>query len=78
MTDLTPGVIELLDLLGIFVFAISGALVGVRRGFNVIGLIVLAECTTLGGGVLRDLIIGATQPHSSARRTSSYRCWQPW
>ena len=52
----------LLDLLGIFVFAISGALVGVRKGLDVFGVLVLAGTTGLGGGFLRDLLIGATPP----------------
>ena len=56
------GVLETLELLGIFVFAISGALLGVRRGFDLVGMLALAESTALGGGVLRDLIIGATPP----------------
>jgi uncharacterized membrane protein YeiH len=53
---------QILDIVGIFVFAVSGALLGVRRGFDLIGMVVLAECTALGGGVVRDLIIGATPP----------------
>ena len=52
----------LLDLLGIFVFAISGALVGVRKGLDVFGVLVLAGTTGLGGGFLRDVLIGATPP----------------
>jgi uncharacterized membrane protein YeiH len=64
---MTPSVTEILDLVGIFVFAISGALLGVRRGFDVIGMVVLAECTALGGGVVRDLIIGATPPAAFAQ-----------
>ena len=51
-----------LDLLGIFVFAISGALVGVRKGLDVFGVLVLAGTTGLGGGFLRDVLIGATPP----------------
>ncbi|MGH3389043.1 MAG: trimeric intracellular cation channel family protein [Actinomadura sp.] len=51
-----------LDLLGIFVFAVSGALVGVRRRFDIVGIAVLAEITALGGGVLRDVFIGALPP----------------
>lgn len=50
------------DLLGIFVFAISGALLGVRRDFDVFGVMVLALTTALGGGFLRDVLIGATPP----------------
>jgi len=52
----------LLDLLGIFVFAISGALVGVRKSLDVFGVLVLAGTTGLGGGFLRDVLIGATPP----------------
>ncbi|MGW0073309.1 TRIC cation channel family protein, partial [Streptosporangium sandarakinum] len=46
-----------LDLIGIFVFALTGALVGVRRRLDVVGMTVLAEMTALGGGILRDLIL---------------------
>jgi uncharacterized membrane protein YeiH len=55
-----------LDLLGIFVFAISGALVGVRKGFDVFGVLVLAGTTGLGGGFLRDVLIDATPPAALA------------
>ncbi|MER6949015.1 trimeric intracellular cation channel family protein [Nonomuraea sp. NPDC000554] len=48
---------ELLDLVGIFVFALSGALMGVRKRLDVVGMAVLAEFTALGGGVARDLIL---------------------
>jgi uncharacterized membrane protein YeiH len=50
------------DLVGIFVFAISGALVAVRREMDVFGVLVLAVTTGLGGGFLRDVLIGATPP----------------
>ncbi|GAA3447369.1 trimeric intracellular cation channel family protein [Planomonospora venezuelensis] len=48
---------QVLDLVGIFVFALSGALVGVRRRLDVVGMAVLASMTALGGGILRDLIL---------------------
>ena len=51
-----------LDLVGIFVFAISGALVAVRKGLDVFGVLVLAGTTGLGGGFLRDVLIDATPP----------------
>ena len=57
-----PSVQHTLDLVGIFVFAISGALLAVRKNFDVFGIAVLAEVTALGGGVFRDLIIGAVPP----------------
>jgi uncharacterized membrane protein YeiH len=56
------GAQEILDLAGIFVFAVTGALVGVRKRFDLVGMAMLAEITALGGGVLRDLIIGAVPP----------------
>ena len=55
-----------LDLLGIFVFAITGALVAVRKGFDVFGVLVLAGTTGLGGGFLRDVLIDATPPAALA------------
>lgn len=51
-----------LELLGILAFATSGALLAIRRGFDVVGIVALAETTALGGGVLRDLLIGDTPP----------------
>ncbi|WP_018656507.1 trimeric intracellular cation channel family protein [Actinomadura flavalba] len=51
-----------LDLAGIFVFAVSGALAAVRQRLDVVGMVVLAEITALGGGILRDLVIGAVPP----------------
>lgn len=50
------------NLIGTFVFAISGALLAVRKGYDIVGMTVLGEITALGGGVVRDLIIGAAPP----------------
>ncbi|SFC98050.1 trimeric intracellular cation channel family protein [Streptomyces aidingensis] len=58
----TPDLQRWLDLAGIFVFAISGALLAVRKNFDVIGIAVLAFATGLGGGIFRDLVIGAVPP----------------
>ncbi|GAB2875784.1 trimeric intracellular cation channel family protein [Streptomyces deserti] len=58
----TPSVQHTLDLVGIFVFAISGALLAVRKNFDVFGIAVLAEVTALGGGLFRDLVIGSVPP----------------
>ncbi|MBB5834692.1 trimeric intracellular cation channel family protein [Kribbella italica] len=55
-------VLHVLDLVGIFVFGITGALVGVRKKLDVFGIQVLALVTGLGGGFLRDVLIGATPP----------------
>ncbi|WP_327178129.1 trimeric intracellular cation channel family protein [Streptomyces sp. NBC_01335] len=63
LTELfTPSVQHALDVVGIFFFAISGALLAVRKNFDVFGIAVLAEVTALGGGLFRDVIIGAVPP----------------
>ena len=51
-----------LELIGILAFATSGALLAIRCGFDVVGLVVLAVTTALGGGVLRDVLLGDTPP----------------
>lgn len=58
-----------LDLAGIFVFALSGALQGVRKRLDVVGMAVLAFFTAVGGGIVRDLFIGV-QP--AALRDTGY------
>ncbi|MGA8850323.1 MAG: trimeric intracellular cation channel family protein [Aeromicrobium sp.] len=58
----TPILLIVFDLLGIFVFATTGALVGVRKEYDVFGMLVLAGTTGLGGGFLRDVLIGAVPP----------------
>ncbi len=52
----------MLDLLGIVVFAATGALVAVRKELDVFGALVLGGITGLGGGIVRDLLIGAVPP----------------
>jgi uncharacterized membrane protein YeiH len=47
-----------LDVLGQAAFALSGALAGARRRLDVFGLSVLAMVTAVGGGTLRDLLLG--------------------
>jgi len=54
-----PDVQQTLDLIGIFVFSLSGGLLAVRKNLDIFGIAVLAEVAALGGGVFRDLIIGA-------------------
>jgi len=51
-----------LELVGVFVGAMSGALAAVRKQFDVFGILVLAWAAGLGGGMLRDVLIGAVPP----------------
>jgi uncharacterized membrane protein YeiH len=55
-------VLAILEIAGLFAFATSGALMAVHKGFDVVGIVVLAMLTALGGGILRDVIIGDTPP----------------
>ena len=59
-------VLVVLDLVGIFVFAITGALVAVRKDLDVFAVLVLAGVTGLGGGFMRDLLIGDIPPAALA------------
>jgi uncharacterized membrane protein YeiH len=51
--------VELLDIIGTLVFAISGALTAANRRFDLMGVSIIAFVTALGGGTIRDLLIGA-------------------
>lgn len=51
-----------LDLIGVFVFALSGALVGVRKQLDLLGVAVLAWVAGLGGGMIRDVFLGDLPP----------------
>ena len=53
-----------LDLAGVLVFAIEGALLALARGLDLLGVLVLAFSTALAGGIVRDLLIGAVPPQS--------------
>lgn len=53
---------QALDLLGTFVFALSGAAAGVRRRLDFFGVMVLSFAAGNAGGITRDVLIGATPP----------------
>ncbi|PLX82423.1 MAG: hypothetical protein C0616_02085 [Desulfuromonas sp.] len=52
----------LLDLIGTAAFAASGAWMGVRRHMDLFGVLVLGVVTAVGGGTLRDLLLGDVPP----------------
>lgn len=54
--------ILLIDLLGTVAFAASGALIGLRKEMDLFGVCILGLTTAVGGGVVRDLILGLTPP----------------
>ena len=49
-----------LDLIGTFVFAISGILLAVEKRFDFVGAFIIGFVTALGGGTTRDILIGAS------------------
>ena len=52
--------IYFLELFGTFVFAISGILTATSKKFDLVGAIIIGIVTSMGGGTLRDLLIGST------------------
>ncbi len=54
--------LKALDLVGTFVFALSGAVSGVRRRIDLFGVLVLSFVAATAGGIVRDVLIGATPP----------------
>jgi uncharacterized membrane protein YeiH len=70
ITGLDGTLEHVLDLSGIFVFAVSGATLAVRKGFDAVGIVVLAIATSLGGGMIRDTLIGDLPP--AALREQGY------
>jgi uncharacterized membrane protein YeiH len=52
------------DLAGTFVFAVEGATAAIEGNLDFLGLMVLAFATALGGGMVRDFLVGAVPPHA--------------
>src|SRR4051812_29552931 len=54
--------IRILDLVGTFVFALSGAMAAVNRRLDIFGILVLSFVAGSFGGITRDVLIGAVPP----------------
>lgn len=59
---LSHAVVTAIDFAGTFAFAVSGATVGVRKGLDLFGVLVLAFAAATAGGIARDVLLGATPP----------------
>lgn len=55
-------IVVVLDLVGTFAFAISGGTLAVRKRFDLFGVLVLSFTAAVTGGIVRDVLIGATPP----------------
>lgn len=65
-------IIYILDLIGTAAFAASGAWVGVRKHMDLFGVLVLGVVTAVGGGTLRDLLLGDIPPFSLKNESYIY------
>lgn len=59
----------IVEIIGTIAFATSGAMVAINKRVDIFGVLVLSSITALGGGAIRDILIGATPP----RMFSDYR-----
>ena len=54
--------ILILELIGSMAFSASGAMTGIRKNMDIFGVCILGLTTAVGGGVIRDLVLGNTPP----------------
>lgn len=54
--------ILILELAGTMAFAASGAITALKKGMDLFGVCILGLTTAVGGGVIRDVILGNTPP----------------
>lgn len=52
------GIVFCLEIIGTVAFAFSGAMVGIRKKFDLFGILMMGIITSVGGGLLRDVIAG--------------------
>ena len=50
------------ELIGAVAFAVSGAALGIRKGMDLFGVAMMGMTTAVGGGILRDMMLGQTPP----------------
>ena len=70
MTPNPEFLLNLFNYIGIFVFAISGAVAGIKKRADLFGVTVLAFTAACFGGILRDLLLGVAPPEN-------IRSWEP-
>lgn len=55
-------VLNIIEILGTIAFAVSGAMIAVRKQVDLFGVILLGMTTAVGGGITRDVLLGYTPP----------------
>ena len=61
-TAVVPGLMDAMDWAGTFAFALSGGLLGVKKNFDLFGVLFLSFVVAVVGGIMRDVMIGAVPP----------------
>ncbi len=59
---MTDNIIFAFEIIGVIAFAISGAIVGIEKKMDILGISILGLCVAVGGGVIRDLVLGINPP----------------
>lgn len=59
---LTEIILFVLEIAGTVAFAVSGTVVAIKARFDIFGVLVIGCITAVGGGITRDMLIGATPP----------------
>lgn len=57
-------IVFIIEMIGTVAFASSGAMVGIRKNMDIFGVEVLGIITAVGGGIIRDILIGALPPRT--------------
>ncbi len=74
MTGMEAWIMYIFDIAGTVIFAITGAIRGVRLKLDLLGVVVFACCVGVGGGMLRDTIIGDTPVAALENETYLISC----
>lgn len=56
--------IFIIEIIGTIAFSVSGAMIGIEKKMDIFGISILGLTTAVGGGIIRDLIIGSTPPQT--------------
>ena len=63
-TFISNNILNILDIIGTIAFALSGAMVAIQKKMDIFGVNILAITTAVGGGIIRDIIIGQVPPQT--------------
>lgn len=63
--------IFIFEIIGTVAFAVSGAITGLRKNMDIFGVCILGLTTAVGGGIIRDLILGITPPAAFREPTNA-------